>query len=64
MSDHYDKALETIRELEQQQRDEARNQARQTSPPAEAERTFEEQLAERLQAAQSRWLTFTDKEFT
>jgi hypothetical protein len=56
------KALDTLAELEQAQRDHYRQAAQPTDPKPQA--PLEEQLAERLHAAQSRWLTFTDKEST
>jgi hypothetical protein len=52
--------FETLRELEEQDRERARRAAQHNAEPAEPEATFERQLAQRLAAAQSRWLTLND----
>jgi D-tyrosyl-tRNA(Tyr) deacylase len=57
MRDHrtFDEALRTLSELEQRNRDEARQAAEATH--AEPKRDDAPTLAERLRAAQSQWLT-------
>jgi hypothetical protein len=55
----YDDAMATLAELERQQQQQAREHAK---PDPEQATSFEEQLAHRLHAAQSRWLTINDRE--